>query len=741
MGINDVPKDQTVEQFLKEKYKDVTEKLPILDNKQELPIISRKEALKKFGTHPDGKPLISIQSERERIKKEKEEQKKPPLPIFMEDFEPNQLKTSVEQIDESIECPSIQFKFVDNMPMVERSKKDDCEYCPEIKQEEISEKIESATNKLKVRDVLTDLREPEEKLNVEELLNDYTAKLQEKYPPLDEMIQNKKPLFPSGAKSRNEVLAEELAKSEKKPLKRVKERILNVYLKHNGVKLFPKNNEFALPHNAEYSIQINNLSQKHRIKFSVFLNGKDICMEEPSYLDANVFGENNNSAKMEISKYLVHSDMKFMRLEEELVIRFWKQFIPEKIDLNPIDTVFSNRLSELDDDYPNRCFEKTKYEENYEELKFVIKASDPVNAVFTGINNDWWFVKEEKGYQEADKVVDLSELKLNNAYVQNAEEGEKMAYQNGFVLAIKSNGQILREIKKDVFIAPNSEYSVFLKNTNSKDAQFQLKIGNRNLMDHPSILCAQKETEIFRFSTGEKFKLPDILIGGLKVTKKDDNKVSVKFQLEKDKITIENEGYKYKCYIEDMEQLTKEDGVVGFLKNTFDYLKDPQNHCLCHEEAQERKFEEFETELFVNIKENQTEVLVKDTKKKFCTNCGAKLGFNDKFCSECGAKCPENPLTLWDKGVVSEQFLCEKLGVNYDEKKKRVVLEKVENHESIDITDDFSKKANKKKVRPIFISDEEPEEELDISQFKVLSSDKISFDKNVKMIVSDEEGE
>ena len=48
--------------------------------------------------------------------------------------------------------------------------------------------------------------------------------------------------------------------------------------------------------------------------------------------------------------------------------------------------------------------------------------------------------------------------------------------------------------------------------------------------------------------------------------------------------------------------------------------------------------------------------------------------------------------------------------------------EKVENHESIDITDDFSKKTNKKKVRPIFVEETEEhkkkkQEEVDNKDF------------------------
>ena len=73
-------------------------------------------------------------------------------------------------------------------------------------------------------------------------------------------------------------------------------------------------------------------------------------------------------------------------------------------------------------------------------------------------------------------------------------------YQSKLVVAIKSNGKILRENKDIVQLPYGSEFSVLVKNLDNRRVKFKLEIDGTNVLDGTEIIVnANSETEIKRF--------------------------------------------------------------------------------------------------------------------------------------------------------------------------------------------------------------------------------------------------
>lgn len=78
-----------------------------------------------------------------------------------------------------------------------------------------------------------------------------------------------------------------------------------------------------------------------------------------------------------------------------------------------------------------------------------------------------------------------------------------MTYKDHFVVEVKSNGKILR-VRDDIVHLPfGSEYSLLLKNLNSKRANIKVSIDGQDVLDyHSLILDANSETELLGFLQG-----------------------------------------------------------------------------------------------------------------------------------------------------------------------------------------------------------------------------------------------
>lgn len=116
-------------------------------------------------------------------------------------------------------------------------------------------------------------------------------------------------------------------------------------------------------------------------------------------------------------------------------------------------------------------------------------------------------------------------------------------YSDKFVVAIKANGKILKETKDLVQLPFGSEFSVLVKNLNSRRAKFTLHIDGTNVLDGEEIIVnANSDVEMKRFirngnmDEGNAFKFIErtsAIEDGPRGIKMDDGVVRVEFWFEK----------------------------------------------------------------------------------------------------------------------------------------------------------------------------------------------------------------
>lgn len=82
-----------------------------------------------------------------------------------------------------------------------------------------------------------------------------------------------------------------------------------------------------------------------------------------------------------------------------------------------------------------------------------------------------------------------------------------MAYKNNFAVAIRHNGKILRELDELVYLPFGSEYSILLKNKNSRKAVVDVEIDGQDVLDGNSIIVGPNQsTELKGFMKGRAAK-------------------------------------------------------------------------------------------------------------------------------------------------------------------------------------------------------------------------------------------
>lgn len=119
-----------------------------------------------------------------------------------------------------------------------------------------------------------------------------------------------------------------------------------------------------------------------------------------------------------------------------------------------------------------------------------------------------------------------------------------MMYKDQLAVAIKHNGKILRETKDLVHLPFGSEFSVLVKNLNSRRVKFSLHIDGTDVLDGEQIIVnANSETEIKRFirngnmNEGNAFKFIErtaSIEDGPRGIKVDDGVVRVEFWFEQE---------------------------------------------------------------------------------------------------------------------------------------------------------------------------------------------------------------
>lgn len=114
-------------------------------------------------------------------------------------------------------------------------------------------------------------------------------------------------------------------------------------------------------------------------------------------------------------------------------------------------------------------------------------------------------------------------------------------YSNRAACAIKVNGKVLREFKDTVYIPFGSEYSILIKNLNTKRAIFNIFIDGDNIVPGGLVLNAGQEVDLERairnnnLNEGNKFKFIERIgkIEDHRGIKLEDGLIRVEYQFEK----------------------------------------------------------------------------------------------------------------------------------------------------------------------------------------------------------------
>ena len=117
-----------------------------------------------------------------------------------------------------------------------------------------------------------------------------------------------------------------------------------------------------------------------------------------------------------------------------------------------------------------------------------------------------------------------------------------MTYKDYFVVEVKSKGKILRVKNDSVYLPFGSEYSILLKNLNSRKASIKIHIDDQDVLDYSSLILEPNvSTELEGFLSGtvarNKFKFIQKTkeIQDYRGDKIDDGMIRVEFAFEKPK--------------------------------------------------------------------------------------------------------------------------------------------------------------------------------------------------------------
>lgn len=251
-------------------------------------------------------------------------------------------------------------------------------------------------------------------------------------------------------------------------------------------------------------------------------------------------------------------------------------------------------------------------------------------------------------------------------------------YGNNFVLSIKRNASILKEMNGHVSLPFDTEYKIRLKNKNNREAMAKVSIDGVqvcNLGDF--VVGAGSSLDLERFidadlARGKKFKFVSLDHSEVDdPTSSENGIVKVEFRLKKQMPYICFDPIKV-----DIKPLGKDytiDGTGNFnlyYNNSSDSKKccdsntytvnycasdltrsAPQAGATIGGEVSSQQFQyvsDFETEdtpTILTLKlvssidlNNKKAVSTKISKGIFCSACGNKVKFNHKYCSKCGSK-------------------------------------------------------------------------------------------------------
>lgn len=248
-----------------------------------------------------------------------------------------------------------------------------------------------------------------------------------------------------------------------------------------------------------------------------------------------------------------------------------------------------------------------------------------------------------------------------------------MMYTKGFVVSIHdAKGKVLRENRsQEVFLPFGSEYSLRIRNNNNRRACARISIDGTDILgEHQLVIDPKSFTDLDRFcidgdiSSGRRLKFveagsnsphPDVQ----DPTSPMNGIIKVEFSLEKPKPAVRLQGFErcfsldYKCSKSKSRPMNYSCDSINMMSLEEARAKRPELYEDYDEEAvgatvegsmsrqafqviNDIQLESHSETITLTIKPNKTAIKVKNTRKKFCSNCGNSNGRSANFCSSCG---------------------------------------------------------------------------------------------------------
>ena len=256
-----------------------------------------------------------------------------------------------------------------------------------------------------------------------------------------------------------------------------------------------------------------------------------------------------------------------------------------------------------------------------------------------------------------------------------------MMYQNKMVVCIKVGGKILRELNGVVRIPFGSDYSIFLKNLNSRKSVVTVYIDGDSVLDGKKVIVGAKESvELNGFIDGmvtkNKFRFIERTteIENHRGVKAEDSLVRIEFQFEEDQpqftYTYTIPCVKYPYYVDwnytpsifTTQSKTSQvsDGIAwascSYTSTRMPEHATPTTHVVSDAGITVEGEETFDQYQYGNIGQlendnhtivlrlsgyyNKTDEMVEEPvfirTKKICKTCGRSNDYTNKFCFNCG---------------------------------------------------------------------------------------------------------
>jgi len=245
----------------------------------------------------------------------------------------------------------------------------------------------------------------------------------------------------------------------------------------------------------------------------------------------------------------------------------------------------------------------------------------------------------------------LTELKKSDVYSVHRFQklgGNTMMYSQGFIVSVKNEkGEVLRESRgREVFLPFDSEYSLLLKNNNSRSCVAEVLIdGTKVLGEHQLIIGAHTGVDLRRFcldgdlDSGRKFRFVHVDDPRVQDPMSYENgMIEVKFWLEKQiSQSIKNlyrtrsKGSPCKSFGFGPDEICRRFEEVGA---TVEGSVSGQSFNVGHLGELERTY----TTIRLFMKPYKEIITVKSSRTIFCSACGRKNKTFDNFCSKCGKR-------------------------------------------------------------------------------------------------------